>query len=104
MGGKRKRKEITKISHATREIIIWQIHSGFALKGTPCSDTAGKGSSVIGDLENFFERTFFIHGTRKISIKISYVIFIKWIFTLPLSWHFFSQLSDFKFLTSKWDL
>ena len=40
------------------EIIIWQIHSNFALGGSPCLHTAGKDSSVIGDLESFFERTF----------------------------------------------
>jgi len=57
--GEKRKKEITRISHTTREILIWQIHSGFALEGTPCLDTADKGSSVTGDVENFFERTFF---------------------------------------------
>lgn len=37
--GNEKEKEITKVS---REIIIWQIHSNFALGGTPYFDTVVK--------------------------------------------------------------
>lgn len=47
--------------------MIWQFHSGFALEGTPCLDTAGKGSSVTEDPESFFERTFFHIWNKKLA-------------------------------------
>lgn len=56
-GGEKKKKR--NYQNILQEMMIWQIHSGFALEGTPCLDTAGKVSSVTEDLESFFERTFF---------------------------------------------
>ena len=91
---KNKEKEIAKISHNITEITIWQIHSNFALGGSPCLDTAGKDSSVIGDPGSFFKRTFSLPfypyiEKQKIGKKLSYsTIFIKWIFFLPLFLHF----------------
>lgn len=87
------------------EIIIWQSHSNFALGGSPYLHTAGKDSSVIGDLESFFERTF----------SLSFYLYIE---KQPKKWHknvlclqnryslchyscIFSQWNEFKYSTSK---
>ena len=73
------------------EIIIWQIHSNFALGGSPYLHNAGKDSSVIGDLESFFERTFslsfylYIEKQPKNSIKMSYVYKIGILFAIILA-------------------
>lgn len=88
---KNKEKKSPRNHTIQLEIIIWQIHSNFALGGSPCLHTAGKDSSVIGDLESFFERTFslsfylYIEKQPKNSIKMSYVYKMGILFAIILA-------------------
>lgn len=106
---KNKEKETAKIPHNIREIIIWQIHSNFAPWGSPCLDTAGKDSSVTGDPESFFERTFslpfypYIEQQKNNHRSVLYYLYkMNILFAMILA--AFSQLSEFKFPTTKWSL
>lgn len=98
-------KKPTKISHTTkREIVIWQIQSSFAFRGAPCLDITGNGSSVIGDLESFFKGSFF-HINKKKKLAQKYlIIFCKMDILFAIILTALTQLSEFKFLTSKWNL